>query len=303
MRILHVDTGRELRGGQRQALLLAHGLGERGHQQAILARRNSPLYAAARERGLATLPLSWAALAREARRADLIHAHDARAHTLAALLGGGRPLVVSRRVAFPVRGGLLSRSKYRRVTRFLAVSEFVRERLREAGIPAEKISIVYDGVAPPALGPSVPREPFALAPASDDPQKGSDLAAEACRAAGMELRFSAALEDDLPRAWLFLYLTRSEGLGSAILLAMAHRTPVIASRVGGIPEIVADGFTGLLVENDAEAVAAAIRDVLADPAGAADRAEAAYAGLLARFTDAIMVAQTEQAYRLALDAK
>jgi hypothetical protein len=59
----------------------------------------------------------------------------------------------------------------------------------------------------------------------------------------------------------------------------------------------------LLVENDADAVAAAIRDVLADPTAAAERAETAYTQLLARFTDAIMVAQTEQAYRLALDTK
>ena len=38
MRILHVDTGRSLRGGQRQLLMLLKGLKERGHEQTLLAR-------------------------------------------------------------------------------------------------------------------------------------------------------------------------------------------------------------------------------------------------------------------------
>lgn len=59
----------------------------------------------------------------------------------------------------------------------------------------------------------------------------------------------------------------TEGLGVVLLEAMNHGTPVVASRIGGIPDIVEDGVSGLLVPPaDADALAAAIRRVLADPA-------------------------------------
>jgi glycosyltransferase involved in cell wall biosynthesis len=45
---------------------------------------------------------------------------------------------------------------------------------------------------------------------------------------------------------VFVYMSKLEGLGSAILLAMAHALPVLASPVGGIPEIVHHNKTGLL---------------------------------------------------------
>jgi glycosyltransferase involved in cell wall biosynthesis len=62
----------------------------------------------------------------------------------------------------------------------------------------------------------------------------------------------------------------AESSSLTLLEAMAARKPVIATRVGGIPEIVEDGQTGLLVPpSDPPALAAAIRSLLVDP----DRAE------------------------------
>ncbi len=59
----------------------------------------------------------------------------------------------------------------------------------------------------------------------------------------------------------------TEGLGVVLLEAMNHGTPVVASRIGGIPDIVEDGVSGLLVPPaDADALAAAVRRVLSDPA-------------------------------------
>lgn len=69
----------------------------------------------------------------------------------------------------------------------------------------------------------------------------------------------------LERADAFCLPSRAEPFGIAILEAGAYRVPVVASRVGGIPEIITDGETGLLVEpDDAAALAAALDRVLSD---------------------------------------
>jgi glycosyltransferase involved in cell wall biosynthesis len=77
----------------------------------------------------------------------------------------------------------------------------------------------------------------------------------------------------------------TEGLGVVLLEAMHHGTPVIASRVGGIPDIVEDGESGLLVPpGDADALAAAVRRVRDDPALARRLGEAGRRRLREQFS-------------------
>ncbi|NWG13900.1 MAG: glycosyltransferase [Acidobacteria bacterium] len=65
---------------------------------------------------------------------------------------------------------------------------------------------------------------------------------------------------------MFVLPSLSEGLSSAILTAMACSLPVIATNVGGIPELVVDGLNGLLVPpKDPVALAQAIRSLADDP--------------------------------------
>jgi sugar transferase (PEP-CTERM/EpsH1 system associated) len=54
--------------------------------------------------------------------------------------------------------------------------------------------------------------------------------------------------DLLPLFDLFVLPSRIEGLGITLMEAMAHSLPTVATRVGGIPEVVQDGKTGLVVE-------------------------------------------------------
>lgn len=243
LRILHVDTGLEMRGGQWQVDRLVRGLLQRGHDCLLLAPAGSPLHG----RGLPTAPLG-----RRWPKADLIHAHDSRGHSWALLRP--QPLVVSRRVAFPRRQNILGRAKYSRVRRFIAISEYVRSVLIREGVPAAKIGVVPDGV--PLLPPSRLEPGVVITPASADPRKGGALAAAWTP--------SDSLERDLARASVLVYLSEAEGLGSAALLAQAAGVPVVASRVGGLPEAIADGETGLLVNNEPEEIAAAVRSIMED---------------------------------------
>ena len=150
---LHIDTGREMRGGQWQLLYLLRGLVERGERALLLAPAGSDLLQAALAQRLDARPLGIVSLARGAGGADLIHAHDARAHNLGLLLNN--PLVVSRRVAFAVKSSPWSRWKYRRASHFVAVSQFVKRMLLDAGVADERITVVHDGVPIPPL-PAAP---------------------------------------------------------------------------------------------------------------------------------------------------
>ena len=261
MRILHIDTGREMRGGQWQAWFLIEELAARGHDCTLLAPAASPLARRGSKAGFSVRPPGLAAVWREARHADLVHAHTGRGHTLAAA-AGVRKLVVSRRVAFPVRRNVASRWKYSRADRYIAVSRTVKQTLLDADVDEGMIAVVYDGV--PDMEPVMNGEKI-VAPASEDPRKGAALTLEAARIAGVSVHPVSDLRSGLSEAALFVYLTDLEGLGSGALLAMAAQVPVIASRVGGLTEVVEDGVTGLLVDNSAAAVAAAIRELMADP--------------------------------------
>lgn len=293
MRVLHLDGGRAMRGGQWQALRLAKELARTGHEVTVLAPSHSLLFDKAANAGLDVRPLNLLAVASLSRKADVVHAQDAHTHTLAALAARS-PLVVSRRVAFPIGSGSASRWKYRRAAHYIAVSKFVKAVLERGGVPAEKISVVYDGVPVPENEATLGRELITID--THDPQKGMQAAIEGARLAGVKLRLARDLEAALQGAAGFIYITHSEGLGSAVLLAMAAGVPVIASKVGGLPEIIEHGVTGWLTENAPPAIAEAIQRLISDPSAAAGIASAARNMVEERFSIDRMASQTLMVY-------
>ena len=89
-----------------------------------------------------------------------------------------------------------------------------------------------------------------------------------------------------------------EVFGLVAAEAMAHRLPVIASRIGGLPEVVEDGVTGLCVEpNDSDALAAAIDELWGDPDRAAALGEAGRVKARREFSASAYYDRLTAAYR------
>ena len=105
----------------------------------------------------------------------------------------------------------------------------------------------------------------------------------------------------LAGADLFLLPSESESFGLSALEALASGVPVVASRTGGLPEVVQDGETGFLCPvGDVAGMAAAALDVLRDGDRWARMSAAAAADARERFSRDDIVAQYEQLYESAM---
>lgn len=153
-RLVHVASGREWRGGQRQVLLLTRELERLGAEQVVVTRDRGRLAAELRRAGVRVAEVPWeqalsvralGAVWREARRRPaILHAHDSHALTISALAAtlARRPWVATRRTAFPLRRPLL----WRRARQVVAVSGAVRRVLVDGGVPGHQISVVPSAI-------------------------------------------------------------------------------------------------------------------------------------------------------------
>jgi sugar transferase (PEP-CTERM/EpsH1 system associated) len=130
------------------------------------------------------------------------------------------------------------------------------------------------------------------------------------RAEALELLNAASLTD---KAWLpgerndiaeilrsldiFVLPSKAEGISNTILEAMASGLPVIATRVGGNPELVLDGKTGCLVEKeDVEGLSSAMRELVLDDGKQRQLGEASLQRIQAEFSIDSMVNRYRQVY-------
>jgi glycosyltransferase involved in cell wall biosynthesis len=96
---------------------------------------------------------------------------------------------------------------------------------------------------------------------------------------------------------LFVMSSVTEGLGTSLLDAMACSRPIVATQAGGIPEVVENGVTGVLVPpRDHKAIADAIIALIEDPARRTAMGQAGFARVNARFTVERMIAGTAAVY-------
>lgn len=161
MRPLLVDLETAWRGGQNQALLLLKGLRARGHLAELVAARASALGERAAASGVPVHFVSRGMLrlpaARKIRellgsgRFDLVHANEAHAVSAAWLARAHKnvPVVISRRVGYPIGKGRLARSRYEAAARIVANSKWVAEQVAGTGAPREKLTVVYEGAEIP----------------------------------------------------------------------------------------------------------------------------------------------------------
>jgi glycosyltransferase involved in cell wall biosynthesis len=162
VKILHIDTRPDWRGGQHQIFLTMRGQRERGHDAQLLTRRGSPLEqrASAAKFSVHTFAPRLARFDAllclremlDQQQFDVIHAHDPHALSAAWLARAHRrsTLVVSRRVAYRIGHAWPALARYRAAHRIIAVSRFVAQSVLASGIEGRRIGVVHDGVEIPA---------------------------------------------------------------------------------------------------------------------------------------------------------
>jgi glycosyltransferase involved in cell wall biosynthesis len=217
--------------------------------------------------------------------------------------------------------------------RLIAVSEHTRAELLSQGIPDRLIEVVRNGYDPPEPAPAVTDGSRVIACVGRvEPMKGQ---ADLVRAlpnvpnarlviVGRDVRGHRAELEALARdlgvadridirgvqtnvlellahASVLALPSYSEGFPIVPLEAMAVRRPVVATAVGGTPELVVDGETGILVQpGDVDALARALRELLDDPERARAMGEAGYRRLRERLPESVMVERVNDIWREAV---
>lgn len=264
------------------------------------------------------------------RPGDILHAHEGKATHVAHVVHHlrRRPYLITRRVPNRPKDGRWTRAVYRRAARVVAISDAVDLALRgwEPRLGPVRIASVAglpmpDPVQVAALrarhpgrlrigqvgalvdhhkGQRVLLDALRLVPGlADCPVlligSGEDEAALRQEAADLpQVVFTGFVDnvaDYLAALDVFVFPSREEGLGSSLIDAMAQGLPIVASRVGGIPELITHERTGLLVPpSDAAALAQALMRLAGDSAWRAQLGTTARAAAAAYTPEAMAAA-------------
>lgn len=274
-------------------------------------------------------------------RIDLVNAHTGSSHSLAvaSALGQNVAVVRTRADARGVRRKVGSWFLYKHTHRVIAAADYIRQAyLKTIKILPRKVVTVYQGVCLPDFeAGALPDEPVLGIVARLDPVKGHRYLLEALwllkdvhpkvrlrvigqeenikqrelRAMAGRLRIADRVsfegyQADIPRVMAGCSIgvipsTGSEAVSRVALEWMAAGRPVVATRVGCLPEIVKENSTGILVESkNAPGLARALGALLHDPAQAAAMGNAGRQRAERLFGIPRFVEETMKAYEGAL---
>jgi glycosyltransferase involved in cell wall biosynthesis len=262
--------------------------------------------------------------------------------TLASRLVCTSARIIFRRVNFPLHKNPFTRFKYTwGIDCIVAISESIRLQLQLCGIPNSKIRTIYEGMElqPRLLSRTAPSDSQVVVVgtvAHLSREKGLNYLIEAASLipdVQKKLRFVivgdgkclqelrnlakqyglgetfqfAGFHSDISQFMksfdIFTLPSLSEGLSSAILEAMATSLPIVATAVGGIPELVKNGENGLLVApGDPAALARAIQQLVENPEESRRMGERGRDRMEAQFTLERKIRETEQLCALLLKA-
>ncbi|CAN5430369.1 glycosyltransferase [soil metagenome] len=329
MKILHVSTPVTWRGGEQQLLSLATVLKDYPVTQWVMCPEKSQLINKLnavevavipyRNKGLLSLKLSWKiAMSCKKFRIQIIHTHDAHAHTAAVLscflFRNQAKIIVSRRVDFPIKNSFLSRWKYnfKSVKSVICVSELIKKIVEPSINFHERIRVVYDGIdlnkyrkfnskisglrkdyssdcssifignvsaladhkdytsfiatCKKLLNDGMQAHFFIVGDGPLQNNIKTQVLNSDCGKSITMTGFRNDIPDVLSSLDLLLITSKTEGLGSVILEAMAAGTPVVSTNAGGIPEIVQMNETGLLADiSDSENLAIQVHRIFEEP--------------------------------------
>ncbi len=236
-------------------------------------------------------------------RIDLMNAHTGRMHSLAVAAAWGQKVAVvrTRSDARAVRKTFGGKLLFQKTHRVIAAAEYIRQAyIKTLGLPAKKVVTIYQGIDPAQFaGSPLPEAPILGIVARLDPVKGHRYLLEALSllsAAHPQVRLKIVGQEeniktrDLQHIAERLHVsarveflgfqrdiasvmkgcrigviasTGSEAVSRVALEWMAAARPVVATRVGCLPELVDDPATGLLVEpQSAPALARALGHLL-----------------------------------------
>jgi glycosyltransferase involved in cell wall biosynthesis len=224
------------------------------------------------------------------------------------------------------------------VDRVIANAEAVKDYVVGAHwIPPQRIHVIHNGVAMERFGPHAPpgrtvamlasltpkKAPFTFLDAAalvrqrvpdarflvigDGPLRGALEARARSLGLGDAVRFVGETDDApgaLAGADVSVLTSIKEGCSNVVLESMAAGCPMVATAVGGNPELIEDGVTGYLVPaGDANAVADRIVRLLSEPGLAARMGEAARAHVVTEFSAERMVEKTVGVYTALLSER
>jgi len=157
----------------------------------------------------------------------------------------------------------------------------------------------------PALKKTFPRILFLFAGRDDSAGEMKRLAREKQVSENIRfLGYCACPAEILAISDVFLLPSHWEGCPAALLEAMSMKLPCVATRVGGIPEIIKQGENGrLITANDPGSIVAALKELIENPGKAEKLARAAEQTIAARFHIHRMIREYENLYTKLIEEK